>query len=161
MLAVTREGPCEADLVRAANGDILCAMRANGQPGNTGPSFISRSCDEGQTWSKPTLLLDRGVWPNLTVMRNGVVVCTTGRDGNWLVFSRNHGHTWEDALCFYNGGGYPATSSYNTVLEVARDVLLVIYDRNANTSSKGPPRHEIVGTFFTVRSKSDLRGSRK
>jgi photosystem II stability/assembly factor-like uncharacterized protein len=143
---LTREGPCEADLTRAANGDILCAMRANGQPGNTGPSYLSRSTDEGQTWSKPSPILDRGVWPNLLAMSNGFVVCTTGRDGNWLIFSKDNGHSWQNGFCFYEGGAYPATSSYNSIFQVTPNTFLVIYDRMP-ASGQG---HEIVGTFFTI-----------
>jgi hypothetical protein len=144
-LTLSREGPCEADLTRAPNGDILCAMRANGQPGNTGPSYVCRSTDEGQTWSTPSQLLDRGVWPNLLTMGNGVVASTTGRDGDWLTFSKDNGLTWQDAVCIQNGA-YPSTSAYNSIFEVAPNTILAIYDR---TPANGQG-HEIVGTFITV-----------
>lgn len=148
MLATTHIGPCEADLARAANGDILCAMRSGGPT----PCYLCRSADEGQTWSKPQAILDHGVWPNLCAMKSGIVVCATGRPGDWLVFSKDDGRTWQGAFCFCEGNAYPSISSYNTVLEVAPDTILVIYDRDAaNTPSA--PRHEIVGTFFTVRKK--------
>jgi hypothetical protein len=146
MFAVTHEGPCEADLARTANGDILCAMRASGMPGNLGPSYISRSTDEGRTWSAPTQMLDRGVWPNLLTMSNGIVVCATGRDGNWLTFSKDNGFTWENELCFLDAGPYPSTSSYINIFEVAPNTLLAVYDRTP-ASGQG---HEIVGTFFTI-----------
>jgi hypothetical protein len=147
MLAATHIGPCEADLARAANGDILCAMRS----GPPTPCYICRSADGGRTWSKPQAILDHGVWPSLCVMKSGTVVCAAGRPGDWLVFSKDNGHTWEGGFCFYEGE-YGVTSSYNTVLEVAPDTILVIYDRDA-ANNPGAPKHEIVGTFFTVRKK--------
>jgi hypothetical protein len=151
MLKSSHEGPCEADLFRVPNGDILCVMRSGGRPGDPSPLYLCRSADEGRTWSKPQAILDHGVWPNLCAMRNGVVVCATGRPGNWLVFSKDDGRTWPRGFCFCEGG-YPATSSYNSVLEVAPDTILVIYDRDA-ADNPSAPRHEIVGTFFTVRKK--------
>jgi Neuraminidase (sialidase) len=138
-------GPCEADLARAANGDILCAMRSDGKADQkTTPCYLCRSSDEGQTWSKPQAILDRGVWPSLCVMRNGAVVCATGRPANWLVFSTDNGHTWQGTYRFQRG----KSSQYNTVLEVAPDTILVIYDRQA--AGQGDPPQEIVGTFFTI-----------
>lgn len=153
MLTLTQEGPDEADLARLANGDILCAMRSGGRPGfKPTPCYLSRSTDEGKTWSKPAAILDRGVWPSLCVMCNGIIVCATGRPGNWLVFSRDDGRTWQGEFCFSQAEKtQPSISSYNTVLETAPDTILVIYDREP-TSSHGFP-HEIVGTFFTVKRK--------
>jgi hypothetical protein len=142
----THEGPCEADLTRAANGDILCAMRTGGRPGDSSPCCVSRSTDEGQTWNSPVAILDRGVWPHLLTMSSGVVVCTTGRDGDWLVVSTDNGHTWQEGFRFYDGGPYPSCSSYNSIFEVAPNTILVIYDRQP----KNGQGHEIVGTFFTV-----------
>ena len=141
---VAQEGVCEADLARAANGDILCVMRSGGGMGKFTPCYLCRSTDEGQTWSEPRAILDRGVWPHLCVMRSGIIVCSTGRPGNWLVFSKDDGRTWQGAFCIYPG----PSSSYTTVLEAAPDTILVIYDRDQIT-----PRQAIVGTFFTVRKK--------
>ncbi len=143
---ISQEGLCEADLIRLADGDILCAMRSGGKPGRSTPCYLARSTDEGKTWSKPILILDRGVWPNLLAMSNGIVVCTTGRDGNWLTFSKDNGRTFLNWFCFYNGGAYPSTSSYNSIFEVAPNKIMVIYDR---TPANGQG-HEIVGTFFTI-----------
>jgi hypothetical protein len=141
-----QEGPCEAALARAADGDILCAMRSGGLPGKSTPCYVSRSSDDGQTWSKPVVALDRGVWPTLCVLKNGLVAMATGRPGNWLVLSQDDGRTWEGAIEFAALTA-PATSSYNTVLEVAPNTLLVVHDRQ---SPKDAARREVVGTFFTV-----------
>jgi hypothetical protein len=138
-VAVTQEGPDEPRLVRAANGDILCVMRSGGTLafGPPTPLYCSRSTDEGQTWSKPQAILDRGTWPNVCVMRSGIIVCTTSRRGNWLLFSQDNGNHWKGAFQFDPG------DSYNCVIEVAPDTVLVIYD---------PPAGNIMGTFFTVRA---------
>jgi len=143
-----QEGCCEGDLVRSAGGDILCAMRSGGSMGKFTPCYLSRSSDEGQTWSAPQAILDRGVWPALCVMRSGVVVCATGRPGNWLIFSRDDGRTWQGAFCFSHG---PA-SSYNSVIEVEPDTILVVYDRQS-VNALGILRREIVGTYFTVKRR--------
>jgi hypothetical protein len=145
---LAQEGVCEGDLVRTTGGEIFCAMRSGGGMGKFTPCYLSRSTDEGQTWGEPQAILDRGVWPNLCVMRSGIIVCTTGRPGYWLVFSKDDGHTWQGAFSIYQGAG----SSYNNVLEVAPDTIMVIYDREVATD-QGTSRRDIVGTFFTVQKK--------
>lgn len=147
---VGNEGFCEAALVRAADGHLLCALRTGGGWGTTphSPSYVCRSADEGRTWSPPTVLLDRGVWPNLCVMRSGIVACVTGRPGNWLTFSRDHGRTWGGAFALPDAPVF----AYSSVLEVAPDRLLVVHDREA-VGDNGLIRLETAGTFFSVRPK--------
>ena len=102
---------------------------------------------------------DRGVWPNLCVTASKVVACTYGREGNWLVFSIDDGKTWKGAFCFYKGANWGASSSYNTVLEVSPDTLLVVYDRLVESGNPkanvwvDKSQFEIVGTFFSVKRK--------
>ena len=100
-------------------------MRTGGSGGKFTPLYLSRSKDDGKTWSTPEPIADRGVWPNACRMKNGVLVCTYGRPGNWLMFSLDDGRTsWRGHFCFYDG----ATTSYNSVEEVEPDTLLVVYD---------------------------------
>ena len=127
--SVGQESFCEADVERMPGGDLLCVMRTGGNFGKWYPLYCARSSDEGRTWSKPEPFTDRGVWPNLCVTASKVVACTYGREGNWLVFSTDGGKTWKGAFCFYKGVNWGASSSYNTVLEVSPDMLLVVYDR--------------------------------
>ena len=74
--------------------------------------------------------------------------CTYGRPGNWLAFSLDEGHTWIGHFRFYEG----RTTSYNSVEEVAPDVLLVVYDRQQLDDS-GSTQWQTVGTTVTVKRR--------
>ncbi|MBM4086186.1 MAG: exo-alpha-sialidase [Planctomycetes bacterium] len=141
--AVTQEGFGEADLARASNGDILCMMRSGGRiavghvPIFPTPLYLSRSSDEGQTWSTPVQVADRGVCPYLMTLDNGVIVCAYARPGNWLIFSDDHGHTWKGAFQF------GTSDSYCNVLAVGPDQIMAVYHAD----------RKIFGTFFRVTRK--------
>jgi hypothetical protein len=138
--AQTQEGFCEPDLTRATDGTIICAMRSGGRigvikaPSFPTPLFISRSMDEGATWTPPVPVADRGVCPYLVTLENGVIVCSYARPGAWLIFSDDNGETWKGAFQFGGSG------SYVNVIQVAPNKVLAIY--------YGDGGH--VGTFFTV-----------
>ena len=139
------ESFCEPDLLGLPNGEILCFMRTGGSRGKHTPLHLSRSRDDGKTWSKPVPIADRGVWPNACRMQSGVFACTYGRPGNWLAFSLDEGKTWTGHFCFYTG----LTSSYNSVEEVEPGKLLVVYDRGC-ANDDGEASRELVGTYVTV-----------
>lgn len=144
--AVGCESFCEADLLTLPAGDILCFMRTGGNPPKyTTPLYMSTSQDDGKSWSKPVPIADRGVWPNACRMQSGVLVVTYGRPDNWLAFSLDNGKSWTGHLCFYRG----ATTSYNTVEEVAPGTLLVVYDK-AGLDADGNQASGVVGTFVHV-----------
>lgn len=138
--AVTQEGFCEADLTRAADGTLICAMRSGGRIGVRKapifptPLYVSRSHDEGKTWTPPVPVADRGVCPYLVTLENGVIVCSYARPGAWLIFSDDDGESWKGAFEFGPGG------SYVKVIKVAPNRILVIHYRDSS----------YVGTFFTV-----------
>ena len=140
------ESFCEADLLVLPGGDILCFMRTGGSGGRHTPLHLSRSDDDGKTWREPQPIADRGVWPNACRMQSGILACTYGRPGNWLAFSLDEGHTWTGHFCFYEG----RTTSYNSVEEVAPDVLLVVHDRQQLDDS-GNTQWQTVGTMVTVK----------
>lgn len=143
--AVTQEGFCEADLTRAPNGDLLCVMRSGGRISKFAPIFptplyLSRSSDEGQTWSPPVQIADRGVCPQLVTLDNGIIVCAFARPESWLIFSDDHGATWKGLFRF------SGSDSYSSVLPVGSDSVLVVHHGNG---PRGEPA--VVGTFFRVR----------
>jgi hypothetical protein len=140
------ESFCEPDLLVLPGGEILCFMRTGGSGGKYTPLYLSRSADDGRHWSKPSPIADRGVWPNACRMRSGVLACTYGRPGNWLMFSLDQGKTWTAGILFHAG----PSSNYNSIEEVAPNRLLVVYDRQA-LNADGELAPEVVGTYFTVR----------
>ena len=144
--SVGLESFCEADLLALPEGDLLAFMRTGGSGGKHTPLYLSRSRDDGKTWSKPEPIADRGVWPNACRMESGVLACTYGRPDNWLCFSPDGGKTWTGHFCFDRS----ATTSYNTVEEVAPGRLLVVYDRT-RLDADGNMRRGVAGRFFTVR----------
>lgn len=142
------ESFCEADLLPLPGGDILSFLRTGGSGGKFTPLYLSRSKDDGKTWSVPAPIADRGVWPNACRMKNGVLVCTYGRPGNWLAFSLDNGHTWLGHFCFYDG----VTTSYNSVEEVEPDTLLVVYDVQQLDASGNLVR-QVLGKRVTVKRR--------
>jgi hypothetical protein len=140
------ESFCEPDLLVLPGGEILCFMRTGGSGGKYTPLYLSRSADDGLHWTKPAPIADRGVWPNACRMRSGVLACTYGRPGNWLMFSLDQGKTWTAGILFHAG----PSSNYNSIEEVAPNRLLVVYDRQT-LNPDGELAPEVVGTYFSVR----------
>jgi hypothetical protein len=152
--AVTQEGFCEADVTRAPNGDLICAMRSGGRLGVRSapifptPLYVSRSMDEGQTWTPPVQAADRGVSPYLVTLENGVIVCAYARPGCWLIFSDDNGQSWKGSFQF------GTSDSYCNVFAVGPDEILVLY-YSAQRDPVTRERTEIdwIGTFFTVQRR--------
>ena len=141
--AITQEGFREADIVQAKNGDLLCMMRSGGRNGHTvnlfpTPLYCARSIDKGRSWSPPAQIADRGVCPNAVTLENGIVVCTYGRPGNWLIFSDDNGKTWKGAFQFGNSG------DYNFIVETEPNVVQVYHE------VKEGKQKIVYGTFFKV-----------
>lgn len=139
------EGFDEPNLLVLSNGEILCFMRTGG-----GPLYMSRSRDNGKTWSNADPIADRGVYPTACLMKNGIIAVVYGRPGDWLTFSLDQGETWINHFCFNQGPEANDCGNYDWVEEVAPDTLLVIYSR---TDPNDCMISEIMGTYFTVKPK--------
>ena len=123
--------------------DILCMMRSGGRIGVGNipifptPMYLSRSADEGTTWSTPIQVADRGVCPYLVALENGVIVCAYARPGNWLTFSTDNGHTWKETIQI------GTSDSYVNAVTVDRDRVMVFFHADG----------KIFGTFITARHR--------
>jgi hypothetical protein len=143
------QGFSEPDLLVLPSGELLCFMRTGGTyDGRFTPLYLSRSIDDGRTWSVADPIADRGVMPKGCAMSNGVLAVIYGRPGDWLAFSLDEGHSWMGHFCLHQGPQPWDCGSYDWVLEVAPDTLLAAYGQ---TDPNDPWKSAILGTFITVK----------
>lgn len=130
------EGYCEADLLLTGKNDLLAVMRTGGHPNPQGttewytPLYANMSYDGGVTWTQPNPIYKYGVWPRLLKMKNGTIVCESGRPGVFLLFSDDRGLTWSDPhiISPLHGKYRKSSSGYNSIAETAPGILTILYD---------------------------------
>jgi len=71
-----------------------------------------------------------GVYPRLLKMKNGLIVCTSGKWDTFFLVSEDDGNTWSDRYIIAENDGQwdKGPSGYTSVFEVEPDVILVVYD---------------------------------
>lgn len=145
------EGYSELVIRRLPAGDILALVRTGG---NSTPSWqdnplvMSRSSDGGRTWSPVRRTGVEGVWPDLLVLADGTLVCSTGRPGAFIMFSTDNGETWTDHTVI----DAERSSGYTAVCELSPGELLVGYGvRNGLELETGPRRHALRVARVSVR----------
>jgi len=147
------EGYSELVIRKLPNGDILALVRTGGNS-NAGwqdnPLMISRSTDGGKTWSPVRRTGFEGVWPDLCVMQDGTLVCSTGRPGAFIMFSTDDGRTWTDATPI-DAERY---SGYTGICEVRPGELLMGYGaRNWRDPETGERSHQLRLVRIKVRKR--------
>lgn len=117
-----QEGPNEGAVIELDNGDLLAYVRVAGNA----PLLQLRSTDGGQSWSSPEEIAPFGVAPAVRILENGALVVITGRPKLYLLvdFTGTGKHYQRSML--YGGSG----SSYASVLEIAPNRIMVIYDES-------------------------------
>jgi hypothetical protein len=137
---IAGEGFCEPVMAFCSNGDVLCVMRTNGWL----PLMQARSTDGGKTWQPPTKTGSLGVDPDLCLMSNGVLACSYGRPGNWIMFSVDGtGRQWTDRIEIWPNDD---ASGYTGIVEIQPGKLLYVYNRKGAGAQWG-----IDGVLITVR----------
>lgn len=158
------DGYGEPWLLRAANNDLLVFLRVvkfirSGESVHRPkypPVKVSRSTDEGKTWSMPVEVHPTGVMPVATLLDNGIIVAFTGRGGNRVAASKDHGLTWHCRQNLMFTGQSPNFSGHNSILPLPGGRALLIYTHNhPHPDNKkdfaGGNRYaaELIGTFVT------------
>ena len=140
--APERGGYAESALSWTSAGDILCMMRIGSCPSHecnwpepgqirlgrcTGtPMHQARSSDYGRTWSKPESVGVCSVDPDLVLMSSGVLACSYGRPGNFIMFDpTGTGEGWQEPILVQWDGGL---TGYTGTREIAPGRLLHVYD---------------------------------
>ena len=140
------EGYNESVFCWTRAGDILCMMR-NGS--GTGQALRqARSTNYGRTWSKPEIVGADSVDPDLVLMSNGVLACSYGRPGCWIMFDpTGTGRKWQKPIQVFGGG----STCYTGIREIAPGRLLYVYDAtNFDDGSGHGPANCLRAVEITV-----------
>ncbi|MGM0491579.1 MAG: sialidase family protein [Armatimonadota bacterium] len=143
------EGYCEPVMKLLPDGTLICLLRTGGdnRPYHLdNPLMVAWSEDGGLTWTEPIRTGFEGVAPDLVVMEDGTLACSTGRPGAWLLLSNDNGRTWSDAFSI-NAERY---SGYTGACEVEPGVLLIGYGA---MNWLNPETGERENSLRTVRAK--------
>jgi len=104
--------------------------------------YLSRSSDQGVTWSPPEAFTPNGVWPRLLQLENGVLALVSGRPGVQLRFSVDgKGKKWTDPFEILPTSH--GSCSYTGVLATGTDRFLVIYSDFKHLNEKNEERKAI------------------
>ena len=147
------EGFTEPRMLRVKDNQLFAVMRR----GSNNVIYKSWSNDEGLTWTKPTSIGFRGVEPCLWLMKNGVLVLSTGRPDPVMVhFSTDGGVTWTNPTELFREKG----TRYTGMVEVEPNKLLVVYDHvpfdwGVIPENEPNAMNSIHGTFLRV-TRQDL-----
>jgi len=154
------EGPDETSCIPLADGDLMAVFRVgSGRKWNLDRAY---SHDGGKTWTQPDTLPAWSVWPQLLRTADGTIALATGRPGIGLWLSTDgRGRNWEqiDVVAYHNRwapdptyriDSFPVstndpyltepvkwqTTSYNAIVQVAPNKLLLLYDRSTERVPK-------------------------
>lgn len=130
------------------NGTYLCVIRTTDGYGDS-PMYISRSFDEGVSWSHPVPFTPAGVLPKLLELDNGILVLASGRPGMQLRFSYDgKGEEWTDPfeLIPYVKGenSAAATCGYPRIISNGPNSFLIAYSDFKYPIENGELRKAII-----------------
>jgi len=142
-----RDGFTEPAFVILADGSMLCVTRTTDGLG-VGPMYMSRSGDQGRSWTRPVAFTKTGVMPRLLPLEGGTLVLSSGRPGVDLRLSLDgRGTTWTEPHTLV-----PVTASdlhadscgYTDLLATGRDSFLIAYSWFHAKDAEGRERKTIL-----------------
>ena len=137
-----------------ADGSLLCVMRTTDGAG-IGPMYLSRSKDDGKSWSKPKAFTPNGVLPKLLRLDNGVLVLASGRPGVQVRFCTDgKGEKWTDPFDLVpvtSDNVSAETCGYTSLLATGPDSFLIAYSHFKHQTADGQLRKAILLREVTVK----------
>jgi len=148
---IETEGYTESVVLQLPSGKLICIMRTGGYY----PLMQSFSNDLGKSWSRPIETGVEGVWPDLCLMKNDIVVCAYGRPACNVMFSLD-GQKWTNHIKIVPE--HIRSHCYNAVREISPGKLLYVYniagypENNYNKARKNnkPRYNSIKGVFIDI-----------
>jgi hypothetical protein len=155
----TREGFTEPNIAFFPDRSILCLIRST-DGSIAGPLYMSRSTDNGKTWSKPSVFDTLGVYPALLTLTNGVTLASYGRPGLYIRASGDPaGKLWGPRVTVVQPGEWGKdTCSYSDMIAMDDHTALIVYSDYNYPDSQGVPRKTILVRKVTVSLESAVKG---
>lgn len=137
------------------DGTYVSISRTTDGLGNS-PMYISRSVNQGKSWSKPIAFTKNGVLPKLRQLDNGALVLASGRPGMQIrVALDKEGKSWSDPfemLPWVEGVHENHIScSYPEILFTGKDTFLLVYSDFRYKTASGDLRKTIKVREITVK----------
>lgn len=138
------------------NGSFVCVMRTGG---NT-PMYSSISKDQGRTWTTPKPIAPNGVFPQMLLLSNGVLVLASGRPGLQLRFCLDGtGENWTDPIDmmhFMKEDGTPdiyASCGYAGLMPINHNSFYLVYSDFHTKNAEGENRKAIKLRKITINKR--------
>ena len=133
---------------------FICVLRS----GSTAPMYKTFSADRGRTWTMPVPFTPNGVKPDLMLLKNGVLVLSSGRPGVQLRLSLDgKGKEWTDPIDMIpylkQDGSYnrDVSCGYVSVIESGKNSFLMVYSDFTKNNKEGQVRKSIWVRRITVK----------
>ena len=114
--------------------------------------YLSRSTDNGKTWSKPLFFDTLGVWPIIQTLKNGVTLVCYGRPGLYLRATADpSGLDWDERITVINPGhNKQVTCAYAEMTALDDTTAYFVYSDFAYPNADGVPVKTILGCTVTT-----------
>jgi len=148
----SRDGFTEPDIAFMPDGSLLCMLRTTDGNG-IGPMYLSRSTDDGHTWTAPTVFDNLGVFPIFLNLNNGVTLLTYGRSGLYIRATEDpSGMNWEERIVIVPPQEIQTeTCSYANFIAIDDNTALLIYsDFNYPDPDRTPCKSILVRTIHVT-----------
>ncbi len=133
------------------DGSMICLLRTTDGHG-IGPLYSAYSRDNGKTWTTPRVFDDRGVWPAIVELKNGVTLASYGRTGLFVrATSDPTGRVWADKVAVVEALAYQTdTCSYSDLIALDDHTALIAYSNFTWPNQDGKPCKTIMVRTITA-----------
>jgi hypothetical protein len=147
-----RDGFSEPQVGFLPDGSMIAFLRTDDGNG-TGPLYWTRSLDGGLGWEQPAVFDSLGVWPQVAVLNNGVILASYGRPGLYLRAALDPGgRRWGARHTIVEAGERGRdTCSYSSLLALPDGGALIAYSDFNVPDGDGHPRKTILVRKIEIR----------